>query len=51
MILNMLEGAALPIYGDGRNVRDWLYVEDHAAAVWDIVRMGRLGQKQRGRRE
>lgn len=45
MILNMLEEQPLPIYGDGRNVRDWLYVEDHAAAVWDIVRMGRLGQK------
>ena len=32
MILNGLEGRELPVYGDGRNVRDWLYVEDHARA-------------------
>lgn len=36
-ILNMLEGRALPIYGDGQNVRDWLHVEDHCAAVRLIV--------------
>ena len=33
MILNALEGKPLPIYGDGRNVRDWLYVEDHCAGI------------------
>jgi dTDP-glucose 4,6-dehydratase len=43
MILNMLEGKALPVYGDGRNVRDWIYVEDHNAAVWDIMRRGEAG--------
>ncbi|MGO8693370.1 MAG: dTDP-glucose 4,6-dehydratase [Rectinemataceae bacterium] len=37
MILNMLEGKSLPVYGDGRNVRDWLYVSDHAAAIWAIM--------------
>lgn len=36
-ILNALEGRALPIYGDGRNVRDWLHVEDHCAAVREII--------------
>jgi dTDP-glucose 4,6-dehydratase len=44
MILNMLEGKALPVYGDGRNIRDWLYVEDHNAAVWTVMQNGRLGQ-------
>jgi dTDP-glucose 4,6-dehydratase len=44
MILNMLEGKALPVYGDGRNIRDWLYVEDHNAAVWTVMQKGRLGQ-------
>ena len=45
MILNMLEGKPLPVYGDGRNVRDWLYVEDHAAAVWKIMTSGKIGEK------
>ena len=40
MILNMLEGKPLPVYGDGKNVRDWLYVEDHNSAVWTIMRKG-----------
>ncbi len=44
MILNALEGKELPVYGDGRNVRDWLYVEDHAAAIWTIMRRGRNGE-------
>jgi len=44
MILNMLEGKPLPVYGDGRNVRDWLYVEDHNAAVWAVMTKGRLGE-------
>ena len=43
MILTALEGRPLPIYGDGRNVRDWLYVEDHCAAVWTIMQKGRRG--------
>ena len=45
MILNALEGKALPVYGDGSNVRDWLFVEDHAAALYTIVTTGLPGQK------
>ncbi|WP_158907792.1 dTDP-glucose 4,6-dehydratase [Rectinema subterraneum] len=44
MILNMLEGKPLPVYGDGRNIRDWLYVEDHNEAVWTIMRNGQSGR-------
>lgn len=44
MILKALEGAPLPVYGDGANVRDWLYVDDHAAALECILTMGRLGE-------
>jgi len=43
-ILNALEGAPLPVYGKGENVRDWLYVEDHAAALELIATRGRLGE-------
>ncbi|MEO1028766.1 MAG: dTDP-glucose 4,6-dehydratase [Pseudomonadota bacterium] len=43
--LNALEGLELPVYGDGSNVRDWLYVEDHARALLRILLMGRLGEK------
>jgi dTDP-glucose 4,6-dehydratase len=44
MILNAIEGKPLPVYGDGLQVRDWLYVEDHCAAVWRILRKGRPGE-------
>jgi len=44
MILNALEGKALPIYGDGQNVRDWLYVEDHCSAIRRVLEKGRLGE-------
>ncbi|MBU2574609.1 MAG: dTDP-glucose 4,6-dehydratase [Elusimicrobia bacterium] len=44
LILNALEGKSLPVYGDGKNVRDWLYVEDHCCAVWEILRKGRPGE-------
>jgi dTDP-glucose 4,6-dehydratase len=44
MILNMLEGKGLPVYGDGKNIRDWIYVEDHNAAVWEIMRRGEAGR-------
>ncbi len=37
MILNALENKPLPVYGTGRNVRDWLYVEDHCRAIWEIL--------------
>ncbi|MEO1265893.1 MAG: GDP-mannose 4,6-dehydratase, partial [Pseudomonadota bacterium] len=45
MILNALEGRPLPVYGDGLNTRDWLYVDDHAKALWLIARKGRVGEK------
>ena len=44
IILNALAGKALPIYGDGSNVRDWLYVEDHAEALLLVVQKGKLGR-------
>ena len=44
VILNALEGRTLPVYGDGSNVRDWLYVEDHARALALIVAEGRPGE-------
>jgi dTDP-glucose 4,6-dehydratase len=44
MILNALEGKPLPIYGDGGQIRDWLYVEDHCEAIWVVLRKGRSGQ-------
>src|SRR5260370_7039266 len=44
MILNALEGKPLPVYGNGSNVRDWLYVEDHAKALHLILEKGRPGQ-------
>ena len=44
MILNALEGKKLPVYGDGRNIRDWLYVEDHARALALVLSQGRTGQ-------
>ncbi|WP_369426173.1 dTDP-glucose 4,6-dehydratase [Hyphomonas sediminis] len=43
IILNALDGKALPIYGDGSNVRDWLYVEDHVRALWAIAQRGNPG--------
>jgi dTDP-glucose 4,6-dehydratase len=45
MILNMLEGKPLPVYGDGKNIRDWVYVEDHNEAVWTIMQAGVTGEK------
>ncbi|MGA2168925.1 MAG: dTDP-glucose 4,6-dehydratase [Terracidiphilus sp.] len=44
MILNALEERPLPVYGDGRNVRDWLFVEDHCAAIRAVLRDGRIGE-------
>ncbi len=43
-IANALAGKALPIYGDGRNVRDWLYVGDHCAAIREVLARGRPGE-------
>lgn len=44
MILNALKGKALPVYGNGQQVRDWLYVEDHARALYQVVTRGQVGE-------
>lgn len=44
MLINALEGKSLPVYGNGLNVRDWLYVEDHCKAIDLIVHKGRIGE-------
>ena len=44
MILNALEGKALPVYGDGQQIRDWLHVEDHAVALYEVVTKGGVGE-------
>jgi len=44
MILNARDGKALPVYGDGKNVRDWLYVEDHCEAIATVMRRGKPGE-------
>ena len=44
MILNARDGKPLPVYGDGKNVRDWLYVEDHCTAIATVLREGRPGE-------
>lgn len=44
MILNAIEGKPLPVYGDGQQVRDWLYVEDHARALYEVVSRGAVGE-------
>ncbi|HSO67051.1 MAG TPA: dTDP-glucose 4,6-dehydratase [Desulfatirhabdiaceae bacterium] len=44
MVLNAMDGKCLPVYGNGLNVRDWLYVADHCAAVWLIMKQGRRGE-------
>ncbi|MBY0422075.1 MAG: dTDP-glucose 4,6-dehydratase [Parvularculaceae bacterium] len=44
VILNALEGKPIPVYGKGENVRDWLYVEDHATALLAVLDRGRLGE-------
>jgi dTDP-glucose 4,6-dehydratase len=43
-ILNALNGKPLPIYGDGQQVRDWLYVKDHCSAIRRVLEKGRLGE-------
>jgi dTDP-glucose 4,6-dehydratase len=44
MITRALGDQSLPVYGDGLNVRDWLHVEDHASAIWEVLTRGRLGE-------
>ncbi len=43
-LINALEGKPLPVYGTGENVRDWLYVEDHARALWTVTQKGKPGE-------
>jgi dTDP-glucose 4,6-dehydratase len=43
-ILNALDGSPLPIYGDGKNIRDWIYVSDHCAGIRTVLARGQLGQ-------
>jgi len=45
MLLNGLEGQSLPIYGDGGNIRDWLFVEDHCEGLWRVMQNGKIGEK------
>jgi len=44
MITRALANQPLPVYGDGQNVRDWLHVEDHATALWEVLTRGSLGE-------
>jgi len=44
IILNAFEGKPLPVYGDGLNIRDWLYVRDHCTAIWTIMKNGKRGE-------
>jgi len=44
MLLNMLAEKNLPVYGDGMNIRDWLYVVDHCSGIWAIVKNGKVGE-------
>ncbi|MFM7274773.1 MAG: dTDP-glucose 4,6-dehydratase, partial [Gammaproteobacteria bacterium] len=43
-ITNLLDGKPLPVYGDGRNIRDWLYVEDHCRGIERVLEAGRPGE-------
>jgi dTDP-glucose 4,6-dehydratase len=43
-VTNLMEGRKVPLYGDGLNVRDWLYVEDHCDAIWTVLNKGRFGE-------
>jgi len=44
IILNAIQGKPLPVYGDGLQVRDWLYVEDHCEAIWQVLKNGKTGE-------
>jgi dTDP-glucose 4,6-dehydratase len=43
-VTNLMEGKKVPLYGDGLNVRDWLYVEDHCDAIWAVLTKGKVGE-------
>ena len=44
IISNLLEGKTIPVYGDGSNIRDWIYVVDHCSALWRVMEAGKTGQ-------
>ena len=44
MVLNALERRPLPVYGQGQNIRDWLFVEDHCQAIWAVIHRGKVGE-------
>jgi dTDP-glucose 4,6-dehydratase len=44
MILNAIQGKPLPVYGDGQQIRDWLYVQDHCEAIWRVINSGKVGE-------
>jgi dTDP-glucose 4,6-dehydratase len=44
MILNAMQGKPLPIYGDGKQIRDWLYVRDHCEAIWQVLQSSKTGE-------
>ena len=44
IILNAFNGRELPVYGDGRQIRDWLYVEDHCRALLNVLEKGQVGE-------
>ena len=43
-VTNLMEGKKVPLYGDGMNIRDWLHVEDHCDAIWEVLTRGRVGE-------
>ena len=43
-VTNLIEGKKVPLYGDGMNIRDWLYVEDHCEAIWAVLTKGKVGE-------
>lgn len=45
MILRARLGETLPVYGKGENIRDWLHVDDHAAAIWEVIKHGQVGER------
>ena len=45
VIVKAFDGAPIPLYGDGGNIRDWIHVDDHASALWQILNAGRIGER------
>ncbi len=43
-VTNLMEGKKVPLYGDGQNVREWIHVEDHCRAIWDVAQKGKSGE-------